>query len=497
MASRPLPTPSLVVLIGAPASGKSTWAEENFAPEQVVSTDALRGVVGEHELDLAATDDAFELLDRIVDLRLGRRLTTVVDTTGLDAARRAGYLDAARRHRVNSAAVRFATSAAECRRRNRERAHPVPVKALDAMLKAARAVDLDDEGWDVVLAPEPVRMVTPKLAAASAATAVDPESGDRRRDALRFGLHVSSYDWPGGNEAIGPQLARLARDAVDAGFDSLWVMDHMIQIPQIGSAWDPMLDSYTTLGFLANATERIRLGVLVTAITFRNIGHLAKMIATLDVLSGGRAIAGLGAGNHEREHDAYGWVFPAAPDRLALLEDALQALPLLWGAGSPTFEGRVVSIPEAVGYPRPLQDPLPIVVGGSGEQVTLRLAAQYASGCNLFGDAASVAKKVAVLRRHCDALGRDPDEVEVTHLGSLVLGRDRHDLRERIERLRPSNQGPDRFAASANAGTIDDHESGFRALADAGVRTAIVSTPDLSDPLTVPLLGELIARFQD
>ena len=237
--------------------------------------------------------------------------------------------------------------------------------------------------------------------------------------------------------------------------------------------------------------------MLVTAITFRNIGHLAKMIATLDVLSGGRAIAGLGAANFEREHQAYGWTFPAARQRLALLEDALQALPLIWGPGSPAFQGKVVSIPEAVGYPRPIQDPLPIIVGGSGEQVTLRLAAQYAAGCNLFGDASSVAKKVAVLRRHCVELGRDPGEVDVTHLGTIVLGRDRDDLNERVERLRPANQGPERYAAAANAGTIDDHEAGFRALADAGVGTAIVSTPEASDPTLYPLFADLIGRFRD
>lgn len=493
MASRPRPTPSLVVLVGPPASGKSFWAAEYFTAEQVVSSDSLRGVVGEHALDLGATDDAFELLDRIVEMRLGRGLTTVIDTTGLDAARRSGYLAAARRHGVTAVVVKFTTTAAECKRRNRERAHPVPVKALESMHRAARELDLTGEEWDLVITPEPVRMVTPKLAAAQSEASAANEGPAAT---LRFGLLVSSFDWPGGNEAIGPTLARIARDAETAGFDSLWVMDHMIQIPQVGSPWDPMLDSYTTLGFLADATETIRLGVLVSNVGIRNVGHLAKMIATLDVLSGGRAIAGLGAGNFEREHEAYGWAFPAAPDRLARLEDALQALPLFWGPGSPRFDGRVVFVPEAVSYPRPLQDPVPMIVGGSGERVTLRLAARYASGCNLFGDAATVARMVAALRRHCAEVGRDPDDVEVTHLGSLVLGRNRRDLRERIEGLRPSNQGPDRFAAAANAGTLDDHEAGFRSLAAAGVQTAIVSTPDVAGPTTMPLFADLIGRFR-
>jgi len=495
--SRPLPSPCLVVLVGAPASGKSTWAAENFAADEIVESDALRAVAGEHRLDLAATDDAFELLDRIIEMRSGRRLTTVVDTTGLDKQRRAGYLAVAREHDLAAVAVHFTTTAAECRRRNRARDHPVSARALDTMLKAARAVDLSAEDWDVVLEPEPVRTVTPRLAAAAdagpkeAAAVANPSAAG-----LRFGLLLSRYDVEGGSEAIGPTLARLAGDAEQAGFDSLWVMDHMIQIPQVGSAWDPMLDSYTTLGFLAKATTTIRLGVLVSAVTFRNIGHLAKMIATLDVLSNGRAIAGVGAANFEREHVAYGWGFPSAPDRLARLADALEALPLFWGPGSPSFDGRTISIPEALCYPRPIQDPLPIIVGGSGERVTLKLVAKYASGCNLFGDLETVRERIATLHHHCADVGRDTSEVEVTHLGELLVGADRKDLRDRVDRLRPSNQGPAKFSTAANAGTIDDHEANFIALAAAGVDTAIVSTRDLTNDSCFSLLADLIGRFQ-
>lgn len=492
--STPLPAPCLVVLVGAPASGKSTWAAENFAPDEIVSSDSLRGVVGEHRLDLAATDDAFELVDRIIAMRSGRGLTTVVDTTGLDAQRRAGYLAVAREHDLTAAVVRFTTTAAECRRRNRARDHPIGAKALDTMLKAARAVDLSAEDWDVVLEPEPVRTVTPKLAAA--AVAEPGPSPGAAPPTLRFGLLISRYDVDGGVEAIGPTLARIAGEAEEAGFDSVWVMDHMIQIPQVGSAWDPMLDSYTALGFLAHATTTIRLGVLVSAVTFRNIGHLAKMIATLDVLSEGRAIAGLGAANFEREHVAYGWPFPAAPERLARLADALEALPLFWGPGSPSFEGRTISVPEALCYPRPIQDPLPIIVGGSGEKVTLKLVAKYASGCNLFGDLETVTKRVAILHQHCADVGRDPSDVEVTHLGEVLVGRDRKDLRERVERLRPSNQGPAKFEAAVNAGTIDDHHAHFSALAATGVDTAIVSTRDLGSETALPVLADLIARFR-
>ncbi len=497
--SLPLPSPSLVVLIGAPAAGKSTWAGENFTAEQIVSSDRLRGVVGEHALDLAATDDAFELLDRILEMRSARELTTVVDTTGLDADRRQGYLALARRHRIHAVAVRFTTTAAECKRRNRERAHPVPVKAIDTMAKKAKAIDLSAEAWDAVIEPEPVRLVTPKLAAAAPTEAERPDADaepEATMPTLRFGLLISRFE-PREGEAMGPYLARLATGAEAAGFDSVWVMDHMMQIPQVGSAWDAMLDSYTTLGYLAHATSRVRLGVLVSAATFRNVGHLAKMIATLDVLSGGRAIAGLGAANFKREHEAYGWDFPDAPDRLARLEDVLRALPLLWGPGNPSFEGTTLSIPEAVGYPRPLQESVPMIVGGSGERVTLRLAARYGDGCNLFGDVATVRRLIGVLHEHCAAVGRDPAEVEVTHLGEVLVGRDRDDLTERIERLRPGNLGPDRYAARVNAGTVPDVEAYLRAYADAGVQTTILTTPDLASPTTFTAFAELLARFHE
>ena len=495
--TRPLPTPCVIVLIGPPASGKSTWAGENARPDQVLSSDDLRGVVGEHPLDLAATDDAFELVDRMLEMRCARKLTTVVDTTGLDAGRRAKAIEVARTNGLNTVAVRFTTTAAECKRRNRERTHPVPVKVIDAMAKTAKALDLSDEDWDLVMEPTPVRLVTPKLApvvdhdlALEEGAAASPVPAP-----LRFGLHLSSFDWPGDAAAIGPTLTRIARDAEAAGFDSLWVMDHMIQIPQLGSAWDPMLESYSTLSFLAGATERLRLGVLVSAVTFRTIGHLAKTIATLDVLSGGRAIAGLGAANSEHEHHAYGQPFPPVASRLAMLEDALRALPLFWGPGAPSFEGRTISIPETVGYPRPIQDRIPMIVGGSGEQVTLRLAAELADGCNLFGDITTVRRKVEVLHRHCADVGRHPSDVEITHLSTSLVAGDSAELNRRVESLRPSRQGPDRYAASVNAGTVDDHEARLRQLVDAGVGTVMISVPDVFEPAAMEPMAELIARF--
>ena len=368
------------------------------------------------------------------------------------------------------------------------------MKAIDTMVKTARDLDLDAEGWDEVLEPEPVRMVTPKLAAAVRDATVEPAASDRT---LGFGLLVSRFDQLGGAEAMAERLAGLAAEAERAGFESLWVMDHMIQIPQVGSRWDPMLESYSTLAFLTGATSTIRLGVLVTASTFRNVGHLGKTIATLDVLSGGRAIAGLGAANSADEHEAYGWPFPPAADRLARLDDVLTALPLLWGPGNPRFDGRTFSLPDTTCYPRPLQDPVPIVVGGSGEKVTLRLAAEHGAACNLFGDVDAVRRRAEVYRGHWAAAGRDPNDAVVTHLGEALVGHDPRDLDERIGRLRPANVGPDRYAARVNAGTVDDHEARFRQLSAAGVDTAIVSTPDLGAPDAMATFERLIERFAD
>ena len=233
---------------------------------------------------------------------------------------------------------------------------------------------------------------------------------------LEFGLQVSRFGFPDHPASTAAALADVARAAEEAGFTSIWVMDHFLQIPQIGREWEDMLESYTTLGYLAGVTERIRLGTLVTGISYRNIAHLGKILATLDVLSGGRAMCGLGAAWFEREHKLYGWDFPPLAERFDRLEDALELLPLLWGPGSPRFEGRTLTVSEAVCYPRPLQERIPIMVGGSGEKRTLRLVARHADACNLVGDVDRVRHKLAVLREHCAAEERDPAEIEVTHL---------------------------------------------------------------------------------
>lgn len=485
-----LPSPCVVVLVGPGAAGKTTWAAEHFPAEVVVSSDRLRAVAGASEDDIAASTDAFTLLEQIVAMRLRRGLTTVIDTLGLDTDRRRAWLADAKRHGLPCVAVAFDVPAAECRARNRNRAKRVPADALTAQLRSWRRVRdlLGTEGFDEVLAPQPVRVVPTAFVAAS-------EAAGRQRErpaGLRFGLHLSEF---AGNAAeTGRRLREIACAAEAAGFDALYVMDHFRQIPQLGRAWDNFLESYTTLAYLAACTERVRLGTLVTGVTYRNVAHLGKIIATLDVVSGGRAVCGLGLAWFKAEHTAYGWEFPPTTERYALLEDALRLLPLLWGPGGPPFEGTALSVPEAACYPRPLQAHVPIILGGGGERRTLRLAASYADAANVLGDVDTVRRKASVLHAHCADVGREP--IELTHLCTALVGADDAEVAALVERLRPPRQDPARYAASVHAGTVDDHIGRFRELAEAGVAEVMVRLPDLADPEPLARFAKVIAAFR-
>jgi alkanesulfonate monooxygenase SsuD/methylene tetrahydromethanopterin reductase-like flavin-dependent oxidoreductase (luciferase family) len=290
---------------------------------------------------------------------------------------------------------------------------------------------------------------------------------------------VSRFDWPGGAAGLGTRLRRIAAEAEEAGFESLWVMDHLRQIPQVGRPWEDLPESVATLGFLAACGGSMRLGALVSAITYRNVAHLGKIVATLDVLSGGRAVCGLGAAWFADEHRAYGLPLPPLAERYELLADALELLPLLWGPGAPAYQGRRISVPEAACYPRPLQQRIPILVGGSGERRTLRLVAERADACNLFGDPARVRHKLAVLHRHCAAVGRAPEAIEVTHLSTALAAPTPAAVAELAARLRPGRSAPSRYAASMHAATAAEQVARYAALRDAGVQTAIVRLADL------------------
>jgi F420-dependent oxidoreductase-like protein len=228
-------------------------------------------------------------------------------------------------------------------------------------------------------------------------------------------LHVFRFDWAGGDDRIGAGLTDLARRAEALGVKTLSVMDHFFQMDWLAPASDPMLEGYSALAFVAGVTTTLRLRTLVTGVTYRHPGVLAKTVTTIDVLSGGRAELGIGAAWYEREHLGLGVPFPPTSERFERLEEALQICLQMWSDDDGAYAGKHYQLAETLCHPRPVSAPQPrIMIGGSGEKKTLRLVAQYADACNIFGGPDEVAQKLEVLRRHCDAVGRDPNEIEVT-----------------------------------------------------------------------------------
>src|SRR5215210_2564883 len=264
-----------------------------------------------------------------------------------------------------------------------------------------------------------------------------PSSGDRicRSDGVgargemdvRIGLQVPSFTWPDGDAGIGSKLAEIGRTADEAGFDSLWVMDHFFQIGVIGDAEEPMLEGYSALSYLAGVTQRAKLGTLVTGVIYRYPGILVKIATTLDVLSGGRAYLGIGAGWNEREALGLGVPFPSTRERFECLEEALQIAHQMWASQVAPYDGRHYHLAEPLNSPQVITKPHPpIMIGGMGEKKTLRLVAQYADACNLFayGGGDLIRHKLDVLRRHCEDVGRDYEEIERTALGTVNLAQD-------------------------------------------------------------------------
>jgi F420-dependent oxidoreductase-like protein len=235
---------------------------------------------------------------------------------------------------------------------------------------------------------------------------------------MELGIHFGNFTLPGGAEALAPTLAATARAAEDAGCSTLTLVDHWFQVDGFATAQDPMLEGYTSLGFLAAHTETMTLGLLVTGVTYRHPGLLAKIVTTLDVLSGGRAQLGIGAAWYEREHTGLGVAFPPISERFERLEETLQICQQMWSDDDGPYQGRHYQLAETICSPRPIQQPRPrVLVAGSGERKTLRLVARYADACNMFAvGPAAVAQKLEVLARHCETEDRDPASVAKTIL---------------------------------------------------------------------------------
>jgi len=239
---------------------------------------------------------------------------------------------------------------------------------------------------------------------------------------MRVGLQVPNFTWPGGPKQIAVKLAEIAGAAERAGFYSLWVMDHFFQIRSVGPHENDMLEGYTTLGYLAALTARVKLGTMATGVIYRYPGILVKTATTLDVLSGGRTYFAIGAAWNEQESRGLGVPFPPIAVRFELLEEALQIAKQMWSADNGPYDGKHNHLAEALNVPQPLSRPHPpVLVAGGGEKKTLRLVARYADACNLFGTPEIVRSKLEILKQHCRELGRDYESIEKTTLGTADL----------------------------------------------------------------------------
>jgi len=293
---------------------------------------------------------------------------------------------------------------------------------------------------------------------------------------VKFGLQVPSFSYPGGTPDIAPTLERIVRTADEVGFDSIWVMDHFFQIRAVGRAEEPMLEGWTALGFIAALTRRAQIGLMVGGVHYRNPGLWVKAATTLDVLTGGRAWLGIGAGWNQQESEGLGFPFPRLGVRFEMLEETLQIAHQMF-EGERGSEGRhegrhyratrLLNSPQSISRPR-----VPIMIGGGGEQKTLRLVAQYGDACNVgWGNPESVAHKLSVLQRHCQEVGRPYDEIERT---TLVGG------------VRPSRAGGDRTQTPEQ---LIDH---FGELGDAGAQHILFSVGDAWRTDQLELIGSTV-----
>lgn len=309
-----------------------------------------------------------------------------------------------------------------------------------------------------------------------------------------FGLQIPNFTFGVPDDQLFDKVVELARTAEDVGFESVWVMDHFYQLPPLGGPDQNMLEAYTLLGALAAVTERVKLATLVTGVTYRNPAMLAKIITTLDIISKGRAILGIGAAWYDVEHEGMGFDFPPVKERMDRLEEAVQICRAMFKDDHASFEGKHYSIKDARNLPRPIQEGGPeIMIGGGGEKRTLKLVAQYADMCNVVGDPAGMRHKIDVIQRHCKDVGRDPTAVKITRMATLAIT-DSPEQTTQMREMLVNAAGPE-AAVAFTFGQEDEIVSQVEELIDVGVDTFIFNMP-LSDAAGVRRAGELlISRF--
>jgi F420-dependent oxidoreductase-like protein len=314
------------------------------------------------------------------------------------------------------------------------------------------------------------------------------------RAPVTLDLHLPNFNYP----EVGPdqqfeKLVEIAQAAEESGFSSITVMDHLHQIPGVGPRTNYMLEGNSILAGLAARTSRVNLGLLVGGVTYRNPALFAKITTTLDVISGGRAFFGIGAAWFEEEHNAYGIPFPPLRERFERLEDALRIARAMFTEPESNVEGKHHSTSNVLNIPQPLRGDIPIVVGGSGERKTLRMVAQYADGCNVFGDPERVRHLMAVLHGHCEKVGRDPAEITKTRNGVVFAGTTHEEAQRKVERAIQAGLSAERARSVGLVGDPDGLGEQAQAFLDAGLDGLTFSISDVHDLDTVALVGRTLA----
>jgi F420-dependent oxidoreductase-like protein len=330
-----------------------------------------------------------------------------------------------------------------------------------------------------------------------------PETASASAVRVRMGLQIPSFSYPGVSDAeLFERVASIATTGEAAGFDSVYVMDHFYQLPLLGRPDEPMMECYTLLSALAARTRTVKLGAMVGGVTYRNPAYLAKVVTTLDVISGGRAIWAIGAAWNQHEHDGYGYEFGTFTERFEKLEEALQIVKSMFVNDTTTFNGKWFQVKDALNVPKPVTPGgPPVLIGGSGEKKTLRLVAQYADACNVFGQPEDVTRLMGVLDEHCAKLGRNPAEVWRTRLGTLVIGRTVEEAEGKVARRLGVTKLSD-LAEETEAGLRRMMIIGDEAIAleqvqsylDAGLDGMIFNLPDAHDLEPVEMAGEVLAK---
>ena len=292
---------------------------------------------------------------------------------------------------------------------------------------------------------------------------------------MKFGIQHPNFSYDGEADRIVESLRKVTSAAERLGYDSFWVMDHFHQIQNVGEPTEPMFEGWTTLGVIAGFTSKIRLGTLVTGNVYRHPSVLAKIGATLDVLSKGRLFMGIGAAWNEDESKAYGIPFPPTKERFRRLEEAVQIIRLMWTEEKASFNGHYYKVHDAYCNPKPIQKPHPpIMIGGGGERETLKLVAKYADACNLFGSPETIRRKLQVLKEHCKTVGRDYNSILKTKLGVVLMDKDKTSLEKRLSQ-RYKNTPVEMQREFATTGTPEEVRRQVELLRDAGVEYLITS----------------------